>query len=31
LFDDGRQLSQLLERATTPIRQSIADALAQQG
>ena len=31
LFDDGRQLSHLLERATTPIRQSIADALAQQG
>lgn len=29
LFDDGRQLSQLMGRATTPIAQSIAEAIAK--
>ncbi|GGD38204.1 SDR family oxidoreductase [Pseudoxanthomonas indica] len=29
LFDDGRQLSQLIGRATTPIKQSIAETLAR--
>lgn len=31
LFDEGHQLSQLIGRATTPIQQTIAEALAKLG